>query len=329
MRKTLAFAVALAAVTSACAGPRAPLQIGSKDVAVDIVLGQRPAPLAPPSGSSPTAGFPGFIQPPVPRLQPGVPPPPVPPSPVCPEANPLAPTQIPADFSAPAPALATYQYRNKGQFTVGGGVAQSYPETMTRRVSAVRALEPPGNFEADVVASLAGSETTTTYRVLNEGNTPDRGLYIAQIVTRTGSTTEPFTPDRPILLLPFPAPEYGSGLEDEINQLQRQQFRSAGTDPLTQTTMVLQAQFIGKVRINACGEWVDSFEIDVTEGRIFGPTKQLSFTGTKYFIAPQYGALIVQDDVKLTGTENDENGRMQAVDSANLSTINVLPKEPA
>jgi hypothetical protein len=317
--------VILTMMLGACAGPRSGIEVGSKDVAVDIVLGDQAQTLAPlPGGGSPVTGFPGFIAPPVPRPEPGAPPPPPPPPQACPLADPLDASKLVALKRAPRPPVpATYLYRNHGTLKVGDGAETAYPPEQTRTVLNVKP-DAAGNYEFDVAALLAGVTTTTTYRVLNEGSTPDRGVYIIGTVTRyPNGDTEGFNPDEPILLMPFPPPEYGTNLEDELDRQRGASYRSAGTDPLSQTTMAVEAQVEGKDRANACGEWVDAYSIKIVSGKIVGPLKNIDFTGT-YLIAPQYGALVVEDNLTFTGTDDLKNYY-----SKNRTTINVVPKEPA
>lgn len=320
MRRPRAVAAVLL-VAAACGGPTVPLEVGGKEIPVDIVLGAQGSPPPPPPALAPNPGFPGFIQPPIPRIEPGPQPTPAPLG-ACPAANPLDPAVLVARKQAPLPPVpATYSYRNRGTFQVGDGPEVAYPRTMTRAVGGVRAIEGD-NYEFDVTTDLASVRTTTRYRSLNSGLTPDRGLYIVQVTTERASGTESFTPDTPILLMPFVTPEYGTNVEDEIDRYRGEQYRSSGTDPLTQTTMVLEAAIRGKERVNACGRWVDAFDIEVTRGTIVGPTKQIDFTG-RYAIATQYGGLVVRDDIRITGTEGPE-----AVVSRLRSTINRLPVPP-
>ena len=321
--------VLIALLLSSCAGPRAGIEVGSKDVPVDIVLGdQRQAVPPPPPGSSPVTGFPGFIEPPAPRPEPGAPPPPAPLPQACPLANPLEASKLVALKRAPKPPpAASYRYRNKGTIKVGAGVEQSYPPEATHTV---RNIQPDGagNYTFDVAVLLAGVTTTTTYRVLNTGQTPDRGVYIvATLTSYPDGTSEAFTPDQALLLMPFPPPEYGTNLEDELDRQRGADYRSTGTDPLSQTTMVLEATIEGKDRANACGEWVDAFSIKVVQGKIVGPTKNIDFTGT-YLIAPQYGALVVDTNLTFTGTET-EGTRTDTIESHIHSTINKIPTEPS
>lgn len=324
-----AAAAVLALALSACGGPNIALEVGSKEIPVDIVFGgKRAAPPPPPAGADPgPIGFPGFIQPPPPRLEPGVPPVPGPPPPSCPIANPLDASLLVARLTAQPPVPATYVYKNEGKLKAGDASTE-YPAVTTHVVQNVQSQPAEEFFDYDVVATVAGVATTTTYRVRTGGQAPDRGIYIVQTVRRSPTRTQAFTPSAPILLLPFPSPEYGTNLEDEIDGYRGQRYRSAGTDPLTQTTMVLEATFIGKTRVDACGEWIDAFEVEVTLGSIVGPGQQLDFTG-RFAVAPQYGALIVEDTLHMTGTEDFGTEDQQTIEINNRSRITKIPANPA
>lgn len=318
-------AVVCAMAATACAGPGRSLEVGVKDVPVDIVLGApQQSPVSPPLGAGPITGFPGFIAPPAP--DPGDHGGWVindPPASACPIGNPLDAAQLVARKEAPLPPVEqTYAYRNQGTLKVGDGATTVYPKAEKRTVSTVRKITA-GTYEFDVAADLLGTVTTTTYRVINDGATPDRGAYIAGIVTRRADgSAEAFTPDRPLLLLPFPPPEYGTNLEDEIDRQRGTSYTSSGTDPLSQTTMLVEARVVGKERVDACGEWVDAFDVEVTNGRIVGPTKNITFTG-HFLVATQYGGLVVEDNLHFVGTDGSKG-----YESKNRSRINVVPRAP-
>jgi hypothetical protein len=307
---------------AACSGPRAPLEVGSKEIAADILIGESPdaLPSRPPGANPGSFAFPGFLEPPIPRLEPGVVPPPQF-ARDCPIADPLDAALQVARASAPRPPKERpYAFRNTGWFQAGEGPRVDYPRVTERRVDDV--ATDGANFEFDVAVDLADETTTTTYRVVNEAPTPERGIYIIRVVTERSDGADVFVPQTPILLMPFPPPELGSNLEDELAELTGEEYRSSGTDPLTQTTLVLEAKVAGKTRVDACGEWVDAFDVEVISGRIVGPGKQIEFTGS-YAIAPQYGGLIVEDDIRLGGLD-----AFEPVKSRNRARINRVPAEP-
>ncbi|GAC1422256.1 MAG: hypothetical protein NVSMB57_15520 [Actinomycetota bacterium] len=217
----------------------------------------------------------------------------------------------------------TYQYRNKGTLLDNGtGNDIPFPPQQTRTVQNVKDIGS-GNYEFDVATLLLDVTTTTTFRVVNGGTTPDRGIYIVQVVSKfADARTEAFTPDQPILLMKFPPQEFGTNLEDSLNRQKGSAYESTGTDPLSQTTMLLQATIVGKQRVNACGTWVDSYDVQVLTGKILSPTKNIDFKG-HFYVAPQYGGLIVQDDLTFQGTDGTRHVR-----NSNVSSINIVPHDP-
>ncbi|MCA1840283.1 MAG: hypothetical protein ABR507_02320 [Actinomycetota bacterium] len=307
---------------SAC-GPHIPVEIGTKEVAVDIVLGEQnkaEPPLGPSNINLSPLGFPGFIEPAIPRFGTGFVPPAPPPA--CPVADPQAPAELVAFDSAKKPPLdAVYPYRNSGFFRTQGKGTSDYPPQITRRVHDV---VPASNGDYDFMVSigLGGTETTTSYHVTNNPDSVNRGVFMTQVVTPRENGFDSFTPSPPITLMPFPAREFGTNLEDETNSLVGRKYRSSGSDASQGTSMVLEAQVDGKSLIDACGHHLDAWDIEVTTGQIVGPGKDLQFTG-HYFLATEYGALVVKDDLRFSGTDG-----LDSVTINNISTIDVLPKEP-
>lgn len=322
--RTICAVASITLLATGCAGPRNTIEIGSKDIPVDIVLGdQRLAPPPLPPGAGPSDGFPGFLGPPAPRPDPGAPPTPAPPPEACPAADPLGAARLVAMKRAPLPPVpATYVFRNAGSFTIGDAAPISYPPEQTRTVANITPTTT--GFEFDVAAELAGETTTSRYRVVNDSQLPDRGIYLIQTVKRyANGDVEAFTPDQGLMLMPFPPPEFGTNLEDELDRQRGSDYRSTGTDPISQTTMILRARIVGKDRANACGEWVDAYDIEVLEGKIVSPTQNIDFTG-HYLIAPQYGGLVVKDDLSFTGTDD-----LEPYENRNTATINDVPRGPA
>src|SRR5687768_4703045 len=139
MRQRTAILACLALLTAGCGGPRAALEIGSKEIPVDIVLGDQRAQALPPQPDvNPVPrGFPGFIQPPIPGIELGAPGPPQERAEPCPIASALDAALLVAREEAPKPpAPARYRYRNAGTLTIGEGAPVAYPPEMMRTVGA-------------------------------------------------------------------------------------------------------------------------------------------------------------------------------------------------
>jgi hypothetical protein len=167
--------------------------------------------------------------------------------------------------------------------------------------------------------------TTTTYSVTPESPLTDlSGVFIRQIVTRFKSGgTDTFNPQSPgVKLLHFPA-------EPGV------QWDSHGADPLSQTAMSFHAQIgrelpdgndpdtlpdiQGKARVDACGQPLDAWWVQIKDGSIVGPNTNLTLNAL-YAIAPQFGGFPVMEEVEVKGTN-----RGLQTNSKNAATI---AKEP-
>lgn len=319
MKRLVAVAL-LVLVSSACSGPRTPLEVGVKEIDTDVLIGpQRPQPVValPPNTRPGPIGFPGFVQPPIDTNPPPSPPPP----PVCPAADPLAPIARPAATAATKPPVARkYSYLNSGTWRLGerSGV---FPALAVREVAGVENPAADGDFTFDVVIpDRAGGNTTTTYHVYPNQPTPadpDPGLYIEQVVTRVpGEEPETFTPTPSLLLLPFPAATGAT-------------WSARGVDPLTQTVQQFDAKIVSRDVVDACGTKLQAWRVEVTAGTTTSPTADLTFSA-KLWIAPQYGGLILKDDVQQEGTARDEPaGPAVALTSTNRALIRSEPVYPS
>ncbi|HVE75572.1 MAG TPA: hypothetical protein VND22_02265 [Actinomycetota bacterium] len=327
--RVIAILALLVLLGTACAGPKIPLEVGVKEYPTDVILGAQPEPAPPPPPSANlTPGFPGFLQPPPPTRE-------LPPEPIrvpCPEAHPFtAPKERAPNRATQAPQPASYKFRNNGTFAVtntanGKVVRGAYPAESDRKVLNPQRSDQ-GGFSFQVEIPQGDRTTTTHYSVTPESPIPSQaGLFIRQIVTRyPDGSADPFDPVGPGLkLIEFPA-EPGKNWD------------TAGTDP-DGTAMLFHAR-IGievadgddvntdpdieaVVRIDACGEFIQAWLIEVTGGRIVGPGKDITFRAL-YAVATQFGGLIVYDNVCMSGTDNGNQ-----ISNCNEATINSVPKPP-
>ncbi|HVT77713.1 MAG TPA: hypothetical protein VHD87_11840, partial [Acidimicrobiales bacterium] len=110
MRRTLAIGCAVSALLlTACAGPKAPLHVGTQAAPVNLVLGEHKAVEEAPVGPL-TDGLPPGLAPFLPT--PLAPPPTAPPA-ACPDFDPLDPAIATVGTVVTPPAPATYTYRTK------------------------------------------------------------------------------------------------------------------------------------------------------------------------------------------------------------------------
>lgn len=312
------------ALTGGCAGPQTPLRLGFKEVPSDVVLGDQTKDDPPPAPSTSGADS-GLVV--LPPSIVALPPPPFaareraprrpPPGPTCPTADPLqAPAlEAPSTISAP-PADAQYLFRNTGTFEVSGPDARrgSFPATALRTVKVVFESDDGEVFDFSVSELLGDVTTTTTYRVVKTAalgtaadGTADPGIYIRQVEsTSPGEEAAVFTPTPALRLAALPLVR---GAEVEAQ----------GVDPTTATTMSFTSTVTGKARVDACGEPLDSFTLEITDGTLLSPAQDLEFAAT-YALGTQFGGLILRDEVAFAGTDG-----AAGVSRTKTSTISQVP----
>ena len=326
-RTQLLLIAALAAMSAGCGAPESPLSMGFKEVPSDVILGDQTPPTAPavPGADRPASVFPlppSVVALPPPRFDPVERPAPLPPpAPSCATADPLqAPgLEAPSTIDAP-PADAAYLYRNSGNYDVSGTHARkgSFPPRSNRAVKTTFRSDDGRVFDFTVSEMLAGITTTTTYRVVRAGDvgsapegTAEAGFYIRQIEsTNIFGERSTFTPTPQLRLAALPLVRGG-------------RVEARGVDPTTATAMSFVSTVSGKARVDACGEPLDSFTLELTEGRLLGPEQDLQFAAT-YAVGTQFGGLVLRDTVAFTGTDGDEG-----VSRRNTSTISQVPRRSA
>jgi hypothetical protein len=314
-------------LSAGCAGPDRPLSVGFREVPSDVVLGAQstPAPVAPAPAPS---LLPDLVLPPPPSVV-ALPPPtfevrdpttPVPvPAPTeapCSTADPLQAPALEAPSSIPAPpADAAYLFRNIGSFEVSGADARrgTFPATSLRTVDLLTVSEDGRLFDFSVAETLGDITTTTTYRV-NQAATPlppaagGPGIYVLRVESaRPDGSRTAFEPTPALQLAALPL-ERGAVVE------------SRGVDPVTATTMSFTSTVTGKARVDACGEPLDSWTLDLTDGRLISPTQDLEFAST-YAVGTQFGGIVLQETTAFAGTDDGAG-----VSRTNTSTISQVPR---
>jgi hypothetical protein len=316
--------VLVALLTAACGGPANPVDLGFKEVPTDVVLGtQTSAPVSRPSADGGGPRLiplpPSVVALPPPPFEPARRPAPAPPqAPQCATADPLrAPAvEAPSSIAAP-PKDAQYLYRNKGSFEVSGAQARrgAFPESSLRTVKVLGVSDDARTFDFNVAETLSDITTSTTYRVVKPipnavpppGAASDAGLFILRIdSSRANGEKAEFSPAPALRLATFPL-------------VRGAQVQSRGVDPTSATTMAFTSTVAGKARVDACGEPLDSFTLELTEGTVLSPDQDLEFAAT-YALGTQYGGLILRDTVAFTGTDGDAG-----VSRSNTATITRAP----
>ena len=355
------FVVVLMAVlvaAASCAGPRRPFEVGVKNYATNVILGsankalaEQPAPppvaLALPSpAGNPLAGGPA---PTFPK------PAPEPVKSRCPTADPTAPAvAAPGHEISHPPAPATYPFRAKGGYEVGGAnpVLGVYPSQESRTVGHI-VTTAAGGFAFDVAVTLGDTVTTTTYEVVPEGpasgnavaNPPTSGLFITKVVTKDVDGTHSFAPTvdaatgqaiTGLLLLELPA---NAG----------ETWNTSGLDATTGEVMAFTGTVVGEQRVDACGIVLGALRVhadgsitscvttppetgttttvpvsacspaQAVGGAHIDPSATTTFTAD-YDLMPEYGGIAGSDHIRLTGVQGST-----PIARDLLSTIDVEP----
>jgi hypothetical protein len=301
---------------SACGGPHHQVDIGFKEVPSDVVLGAHATP-TPAPGPSPTATAPpppSVIALPPPTFGVGPEPTPTlvaPSPPSCGTANPLqAPTrEAPPAISAP-PVKAAYIFHNVGSYTISGADARkgTFPTTSLRTVSNV-IRNSDTEFSFDVSEFLGDVTTTTTYDVVQAAVIPaavPAGIYLVRVKSVRGSTSSTFEPSPELELASFPLVRGAS-------------VTSSGVDPQTATSMRFTSTVTGKARVDACGTPLDSWVLELKDGKLISPTQNLDFSAT-YSVGTEYGGLLLRERTAFAGTEGADG-----VSRTNTATITTTP----
>lgn len=315
MSRVFVFVLAVGLVAG-CSGPTPSLDVSVREVPSDIVLG------TPEAGAPAPAPVPPAVPVVVgPGLPPSLlrPPPSGPvrttttqPPPACPRTDPLAaPKRVALNRVSEAPPAGSLPFRVDGEFSVSGADPRSgrFPPESTRTVGNIKGAGR--GFTYDVAAELAGTTTTTGYQVITDSSVPgEAGLYVTFVdtVAPSGATAR-FRPTLPLKLVEFPMVANSS-------------VTSAGTDPVSGTTVSWTTTVRGKERVAACGTPLDSIVVELDGGRVDGPQTNVDFTAT-YRIATQFGGLSISDDVEVSGREG-----LDTVSRTIKSIVSVDPGRP-
>lgn len=315
-----------ASLLTACVSRPDPLEVGTKEIVADVEFGGRkPRAVPPPPALNLDPGFPLLIQPPrrgTTFTPPSIPPPRGP----CPSANPLSAPRFEAQSRAPLPPVeGSYRFRNTGGFenTEDGVTTKgTFPATTVRIIKEVT-KQSDGSFGFKISESMDDAVTETLFEVVPDSPVSERmGVFVRQIATQGGDS---FSPLPPIRQLAFPtAPDI--------------EWDSVGSDPLSQWTMRFHAR-VGlelpdgpdpdslpdarfKQRIDACGEFIDTWLVQIKDGEIIGVDTEIKFKAV-YAFAPQYGGLAVMEDISIEGVN-----RGVQVKSHRISIIGQVPEFP-
>lgn len=316
--------VAALALTAGCGGPDRQLKVAFKEVPSNVILGAQSSPAPEGPIAPPTVDLP-FITPPPPSVI-SLPPPqfevpvagrpfrtpaPEPTAPVCAAADPLQPPKVEAPSSITTrPAAAQYLFRNDGTFKVSGADAREgrFPAISLRTVS--DSLVDEISFYFNVTEVLGDTTTKTDYRVVTSqplGSPFAPGIYLFRVTTRDSGQESVFTPTPSLPYATFPLTR-GASVE------------ARGVDPVTQTAMSFTSTVTGKARVDACGEPLDSWTLELKDGQVLGPDIAVEFEAT-YQLGTQFGGIVLRDSTAYRG---DVDGA--GVIRTNTSTVSQVPQ---
>lgn len=332
MRRTLAVIAALGLSSAACgSSDEGALEFGVRRLALDLAFVDEGA--APPAApevivrvipAPVEAQQPGFdfdtVRPP-----PDEPPPPPPPPPAdrCPSAPPEATVRLvasPEVIDPPAPG--SYPRTNSGTIEViaaGLPLRLPYPFASTWTVAKEAKVERPGPLgvpgtgatvrQFTVTKAVSPSFTVTeTYEIgaeallLVERRTVSNG---AETVIRTTPALEFF--------------KFGAEGDEWV---------SAGADSENGFGVVIQGSIADREVIDVCGDLVDTFVVEYTEQVVNLVTGETSGTAadepSKIYIAPQYGGLVVREDLHVSQRATTGDGEAAVVNFDYISTLDSI-----
>lgn len=289
---------------SAC-GPKTPLELDLRTVAISVPRLVTPAiELVPPA----TTPQPVRLPPPPPLITvlPTVPTyPPVTaldPSPAaCPKAGPLAVPAKPASITVPAPpAAGSYLQTSSGSYagsasTPGSGSLAGTVGVTVKSLPATTSLAGQRVDSWQVIRTDPARKSTSVeaYQLVHPSSAPGAtagGIYLVglgwQDPIRGELTFEPT--GNPLQILPLPVQVASNST----------QYANSATDPNTLSTLSIIRNVTGRKRIDVCGQLVDTFRVEIT-GTLTTASRQYQVSWNQH-LATAYGGADVEDTFSLT-----------------------------
>jgi len=325
-RRALAAAmIGVPLLTSGC-GPSVPVQLGMKNVPLDITVGNDVAtkppaahgPSAPPVAEALPVIVPAVAAPP-PPVQNFTPPPPVAvgSGEVCPEldtsrASPAAAT-VEVDDAATA---GTWLNRSSGTLNVNGAAVAMPPQDSWVISAPASSSQGVWDFaEHGIVLGFPGADAAfhasdSTSGPANPLVSPTSSFGLSRLTVNFPGGAWLFQPANPLKLLATPTAQTSTYQPDPNNPSipnATGSWSDAEADAADGTAMTIQATDTGKVRVNACGTGVDAWQVHATitfTGATIQTTAGQSPARTDltldvtYAVATGLGGMIVDEQVK-------------------------------
>jgi hypothetical protein len=306
-------------------GPDKQLNLNLRAVGITVPRLVTPAvslvPLVPPTTAPLPPLAPVDFSFPPPTIPSGAPSQPRTPVVACPKAGTFDVPRVPASLKVESPPTpATYVQSIAGTYATGtttGAISGGLSETVTalpRQTSVVGQVID--SWSITRTSPDAASSSVEVYRLVHASDSPAAtaaGIYLAALAWKNAAggdlTFQPLGDG--LFLLPSPVTLSPSG---------GTQYAGSATDPNTLTTLSVVRNVTGKKRVDACGELIDTYTVEMT-GALTTSSSQRQLTWTMQ-LATTYGGLPVQD--QLTLTEPSGTFRWTA-----LRTATALPKPVA
>ena len=284
---------AVALLLTACAGPRAHVDIGGAQEPLDVAFGKPEAtivhgnpPLAPvPSGLGvlPVSG-----QGTVTYIDAGGQLPPPPPLPPCPTANPLsAPAESAGDSVTSTVPTGTFPFRYSG---VTSDNKKGEKFSGISKHAATGSAVGNGVYKFSVDVTMLGATTTWSYLVVPGAGTVANAQGAIELTSVSGDGgfgyNASFQPDKPLRV--FAEPAYpGSTWQD------------AETDAQSGTYATVSGTIDGRDRVDACGTKLDAWKSTVVM-TISSANESIKATVSTWW-ATQFGGLPIQEVQSYSG----------------------------
>jgi len=223
----------------------------------------------------------------------------------CPKANLAgAPEKAVLRLARKPPDAGKYPRRNTGTIRVEGGLLPlnlPYPPFSLWEYSAATHINVPADPTGAAVPAETDDEFTVKKTLTPEFFTVETlrrtstGIVLVKRETTANGVKTTFTPS--------PSPTvYQFGVEND-------QWESAGIDTDTSTSILVTGKIIKREVVDVCGTLVDTYQAQYTEELVNLNTGEVSGTdpSTTSFIsvAPQFGALVVKEDMHLVSHVRD------------------------
>ena len=311
--RTLALAMTVAAVASACGGGSDRMQIGVRRVGADLAFqADKDIDKKPPQVEVVYVDTPAPLPSPVLVRNPQneivilEPPAVTPPVVRCPQAEPGTPVdRLATPTFQGMPKIGTYEVNNNGQIQLVGVLPfpLPFPKTSEERLDNLnlevkdllgRPVE--GAYEYDITVPFGENSTTDRLRY-----TPGTGIELVRRIYRQNGAVVEFNPLKPIKLVALTTGEGDS-------------WSDATTDPVSGITMTTEGVVGVRERVDLCGTLVDAYRVESTERLVslnpnnpFASTTRDSDPTTPgqpnvYYVAPQYAGLFVKVETHTTTT---------------------------